>query len=130
MPITIDTDEPAQEWARVEACTLPTLARPMRVTEFDDLFAAALRDIQKPDGSDVKVRLVLGGEEVLPARIQRLVDAETLCCSFFTFTLTPVEPEDSSATETVVALDIEVPAARADVLAALVSRARAVRVSS
>jgi hypothetical protein len=129
-PITIDTEKPTRDWPRVEACTLPTLEQPMRVAEFDDLFAASLRDIQEPGGSDAKVRLVLGCDEVLPARVQRLVDAETLCCSFFTFTLTPLELEDSSVTESMVALDIEVPAARADVLAAFVSRARAAQVAS
>jgi hypothetical protein len=63
---------------------------------------------------------VLGGDADLPDRVQRLADAETACCSFFTFTLTPLTPDptgDGGAT-TVVALDVEVPATRADVLAA------------
>jgi hypothetical protein len=102
----------------------------MRIAEFDDLFAASLRDIQDPGWSDAKVRLVLGGDAVLPERVQRLVDAETSCCSFFTFTLTPLELGDSNVTETMVALDIDVPAARADALAAFVSRARAAQVAS
>jgi hypothetical protein len=129
-PITIDTEKPTRDWVRVEACTLPTLEQPMRIAEFDELFVASLRDIQEPGWSDVKVRLVLGGDEVLPERVQRLVDAETSCCSFFTFTLTPLELGDSSVTETMVALDIDVPAARADVLAAFVSRARGAQEAS
>jgi hypothetical protein len=129
-PITIDNQKPTRDWVRVEACTLPTLEQPKRIAEFDDLFAASLRDIQELGGSVVTVRLVLGGDEVLPERVQRLVDAETSCCSFFTFTLTPLELGDSSVTETRVALDIDVPAARADVLAAFVSRARGAQVAS
>jgi hypothetical protein len=62
--------------------------------------------------------MVLAGDEGLAARVQQLADAEAACCSFFTFTLTPLD-----AGETVVALDIEVPADRAEVLAALVQRA-------
>ena len=129
-PITIDTEKPTRDWVRVDACTLPTLEQPMRIAEFDDLFAASLRDIQDPGRSDVKVRLVLGGDEELPERVQRLVNAEASCCSFFTFTLTAVEPGDSSVTETMVALEVDVPAARADVLAAFVSRARGAQVVS
>jgi hypothetical protein len=52
--------------------------------------------------------------------VQRLADAETACCSFFTFTVTPLAGGTGG---TAVALAIEVPAAHADVLAALVARA-------
>jgi hypothetical protein len=31
-----------------EACTLPTVEQPLRVAEFDDLFATALRGIARP----------------------------------------------------------------------------------
>jgi hypothetical protein len=59
---------------------------------------------------------------------QRLADAETACCSFFTFTLTPLTTGEAAAyEETVLALDIEVPINRADVLAALVQRAEQAR---
>jgi hypothetical protein len=51
--------------------------------------------------------------------VQRLAAAETACCSFFTFTVTSLAGDDQG----ILALDIEVPTARADVLAALVDRA-------
>jgi hypothetical protein len=108
-------------WVAVDACTLPSGEQPLRVTEFDELFAASVRDIVHPPGSRTRTRLVLAGDAALPARVQRLADAETACCSFFTFTLTSLDTD--RAGETVVALDIEVPAARSDVLAALVQRA-------
>jgi hypothetical protein len=94
------------------------------VAEFDALFAASLRAVEHPGAASA--RLVLAGDADLPGRVQRLADAETACCSFFTFTLTalPAAPADGATT---VALDVEVPAARADVLAALVGRAEAAR---
>jgi hypothetical protein len=110
-------------WAPVDACTLPTADQPLRVAEFDDLFATALRAIERPDAAG-RARLVLAGGDDLAERVQRLADAETACCSFFTFTLTPLATVDiDTADSTVLALDIEVPVARADVLAALVQRA-------
>ena len=63
-------------------------------------------------------RLLLTGDEALAERTQRLADAESSCCSFFTFGVSTVEPG-------LVAFDIEVPAAYADVLAGLVARADA-----
>ena len=84
---------------------------------------AALRAIERRDASG-RARLVLTGGDDLAERVQRLADAETACCSFFTFTLTPLATvELDTADSTVLALDIEVPVARADVLAALMQRA-------
>jgi hypothetical protein len=120
---------PAPDWVAVEACTLPTAAQSLRVGEFDTLFAASLRDVEHPAGAATRARLVLAGDAELPGRVQRLADAETACCSFFTFTLAPLaaEPTRDGDATAVVALDVEVPAARADVLAALVERAEQVR---
>ena len=111
------------DWAPVDACTLPTADQPLRVAEFDDLFATALRAIERPDAAG-RARLVLAGGDDLAERVQRLADAETACCSFFTFTLTPLTTDKVDAADrTMLALDIEVPVARADVLAALIQRA-------
>jgi hypothetical protein len=120
---------PASDWVAVEACTLPTAAQPLRVGEFDTLFAASLRVVEHPAGAATRARLVLAGDAELPGRVQRLADAETACCSFFTFTLAPLaaEPTRDGDATAVVALDVEVPAARADVLAVLVERAEQVR---
>ena len=110
-------------WASVEACTLPTAERPLRLAEFDDLFATAVRSIDR--SAVTRARLLLAGDDGLPERVQRLADAESACCSFFTFAVTPL---DQTAGEgTMVAFDIEVPAAYAGVLAGLIARAEAVR---
>ena len=105
-----------REWVAVEACTLPTVERPWRLAEFDDLFTTTLRSVEKTEPT--RVRLLLMGEEAVAKRTQRLADAESSCCSFFTFGVSTVEAG-------LVAFDIEVPAAYAEVLAALVARADA-----
>jgi len=119
-------------WVPVAECTLPVADQPGRVADFDDLFTAALRGVQRPDPLGASVRLVLAGDAGLPATVQRLVDAETACCSFFTFSLTCLDADAGrSPDETVVALDISVPAVRTAVLEALVDRAvAALRVTS
>ncbi|MET0765386.1 MAG: hypothetical protein ABWY29_11005 [Blastococcus sp.] len=115
---------PGMAWVPVDACTLPNADQPLRVAEFDELFAASLRDARPSAEGKPMARLLLGGDDTLPARVQRLADAETSCCSFFTFTVTRLDTEKKqSPRETLVALDVEVPAARTDVLDALVRRA-------
>jgi hypothetical protein len=120
-PSSVSSTSPPADWLPVDACTLPTTEQPLRVTEFDNLFAASLRTVEHPDAAGTRARLVLAGDETLSARLQRLAAAETACCSFFSFRLTPLSTDEAG--ETVVALDIAVPAARSDVLAALVQRA-------
>lgn len=102
------------EWASVEACTLPTVERPLRLAEFDDLFATNLQSIER--SGDTRARLLLAGDEELAGRVQQLADAESSCCSFFAFGVSTVE-------RGLVALDIEVPSAYSGVLAGLVARA-------
>jgi hypothetical protein len=120
-------DLQTDDWAPVDACTLPTGEQPLRVAEFDDLFATSLRAVDRLPESAVRARLLFGGDEGLAARVQRLADAETACCSFFTFR---VQPQPAHDAEAMVALEIEVPAARSDVLAALVERAERARSSA
>jgi hypothetical protein len=115
------------EWVPVDTCTLPTVEQPLRVAEFDALFAASLRAVKRPPGAATGARLVLAGDESLRDRVQRLVDAETSCCSFFTFSITPLAADTGDADRMAVSLDIQVPAAHAGVLAALVDRAERVR---
>lgn len=105
-------------WTEVDACTLPNADRPLRRAEFDALFASALRAVE-PSGP-TGVRLLLGKDATSPEQVQRLADAESSCCSFFSFAVSTT-PCGS------VALDIEVPPAYVDVLAGLVARARTVR---
>ena len=113
------SDRRAPDWTAVDACTLPTAEQPLRVAEFDALFATSLRAVERTPASTTTARLVLVGGRDLRERVEQLVEAETACCSFFTFTVT--------GTDDVLAVDVEVPAAHADVLAALLARAEQVR---
>lgn len=97
------------------ACTLPSPQQPFRLAEFDELFATAVRAAYQLEES--RGRLELDPEPALAARAADLAVRETDCCSFFTFTLTAGGGQ--------LLLDVRVPPAHADVLAALVARAAA-----
>jgi len=103
-----------------DACTLPTAERPLRLAEFDALFASAVRQVDTVGPTHARLRL--SGPAGLAAKVRDLTARETGCCSFFTFTTTEQPTSDGEA----VVLDIEVPAAHADVLASLTRRASAV----
>lgn len=96
-----------------DACTMPTAERTLRLAEFDALFAAAVRSVERR-GNDVRMRLV--GEEGLAGQVRDLTERETSCCSFFTFAV--------AGTDDDLTLDISVPAARQEILDALAERAR------
>ncbi len=96
-----------------DACTMPTAERPLRLAEFDALFATSVRSVRR-HGNDV--RLHLAGTEGLLERVRDLTARETACCSFFTFT---IEGTDQHLT-----VDISVPPARQEILEALAERAR------
>lgn len=125
---TSHTDPGPADWVPVDSCTLPTADQPLRVADFDTLFAAALRAVERSAATPTQARLVLAGDEALATRVQQLADAETSCCSFFTFTITPLDPGQAGIPEpAVIALDVAVPPARSEVLTALVRRATDVR---
>lgn len=94
-----------------QACTLPTAERPLRVAEFDALFATALRGQQRVAPTLLRWRLDPAAE---PAA-RDLAGREAGCCSFFTFTFTPAGND--------VQVDVEVSAAAVGVLDALARRA-------
>lgn len=96
-----------------DACTLPTAERPLRLAEFDELFATAVRAVDRVEG--VRLRLDLAAEPGVAARVADLVVRETACCSFFTFSLV--------ATGGGLELEVAVPPAHVDVLDALAERA-------
>ena len=100
-----------------DACTLPTAERPLRLAEFDALFATAVRQVDPVGPTHARMRMT--GLVGLAATVRDLTARETECCSFFTFTVTP-EPADEGERLT---LDVEVPAQYADVLASLAARA-------
>jgi hypothetical protein len=103
----------SEEWVPTEACTLPTAEQPLRVAEFDALFASALRGVERqaPD----RLRLVLDAAAATSAR--ELVARESDCCSFFDFRFTPADDR--------LLLDVRVPASRTDVLDGLARRVAA-----
>jgi hypothetical protein len=99
-------------WAP-DACTLPTSERPLRAADFDAVFAATVRDLERR--GPTRLHLDLEPSPRAAARMAELAAAETGCCSFFTFALT--------ATGGALTLDITVPPQYAAVLAALADRA-------
>ena len=98
-----------------EACTLPTVEQPLRVAEFDDLFAAVTGPPRRV--APGRLEVVLTADAAASAR--DLVARETACCSFFTFTLTPRADG--------VELLTEVPPAHVAVLDAMQRRVEAAR---
>src|SRR5690349_3383778 len=107
-------DEVAESWVVPEACTLPTAEQPLRVAEFDRLFADHLQGIEQLGAQEVRMSFL--GPEGLGVQIEDLADRETGCCSFFDFRVSTVRLEEADGEA--VRLEIRVPAARADVLAA------------
>lgn len=101
------------DWVAEEACTLPTAERPLRVAEFDALFAKRLVRVERQSSTHARIELQSGDETV--ALAQDLTERETACCSFFSFTV--------NGTDDATTIDVGVPDSRAEVLEALVTRA-------
>ena len=95
-----------------DACSMPTAERPLRLAEFDALFAVAVRNVTR---DEQVVRLHLEGDSGLRERVRDLAERETACCSFFTFAI-----EGSTSK---VVMDISVPNSRREILDALADRA-------
>jgi len=93
-----------------EACTLPDAERPLRVAEFETLFTQAVSSVERIGPRHLRLALT-GGPDLEPT-VRDLAARETACCSFFTFTVAATGPGQ-------VRLDIEVPAAHADVVDSL-----------
>ena len=66
-----------------EACTLPMVDQPLRLSEFDDLFATSLRGLSRVSPTLLRWLVDPTAEET----VRDLTARETECCSFFTFTL-------------------------------------------
>lgn len=78
-----------------DACTLPTVEQPLRLAEFDELFATAVRRVETLTATHA--RMTLTGEAGLTAAVRDLTARETGCCSFFTFTITTEPADDGEA---------------------------------
>lgn len=96
------------DWAP-DACTLPRAERPLRVAEFDDLFAFVVRaERRQPPRLDLALR------PIVEAAARDLAQRESECCSFFTF-------EFESVGDAVV-MHIAVPPSQIEVLDAIEAR--------
>jgi hypothetical protein len=96
-----------------QTCTLPRDERPVRQAEFDTLFAAALRAVDRVDARHLRLILDPRFENIA----RDLTGRETECCSFFSFGFERFADE--------LKLNIYVPASQAGVLDALARRADA-----
>lgn len=95
-----------------DVCTLPTAERPLRLAEFDALFASSARSVTR-DADGVRIRLV--GSGGLREQVRDLTDRETACCSFFAFTI--------DGTDEDLLLHISVPSQHGAILEALADSA-------
>jgi hypothetical protein len=96
-----------------DACTMPTAERPLRLAEFDHLFASAARSVTRDDDG---VLIHLTGTSGLRERVRDLATRETACCSFFTFVVEGREDD--------VTLHVSVPPERRAILDVLAARAQ------
>ncbi len=94
------------------ACTMPSAERPLRLAEFDGLFADAVRRVE---GDGELVQLRMAGPAGLRERVRDLTDRESSCCSFFGFGLAGSDDD--------LVLTVRVPAEHREILAALADRA-------
>lgn len=94
-----------------EACRLPAVERPLRVTEFDELFATGLRRQTRVSPTKLRWSLDPAVEQVA----RELTTRETACCSFFSFSFSP--------SGDVLTVEVKVPPAQVAVLDALATRA-------
>ncbi|WP_371476479.1 hypothetical protein [Kitasatospora sp. NBC_00315] len=101
------------------SCTLPTEQQPLRVAEWDALFAERLTAVDRP--GPLRLHLVLAGGESVEERVRDLAARESGCCSFFTFTTVPAPGGNGG-----VLLAVEVDPAHGSALEALGVRAAAV----
>ena len=93
------------------ACTLPAVEQPLRVAEFDALFATAVRPAERTGPTTLVVHLPASAEST----VRDLVAQETACCSFFSF--------DVRASDDATDVVVQVPEQHSPVLDALATRA-------
>ena len=100
-------------------CTLPTVARPERLMEFDELFR---RQDEPPRriGPHL-VEFSFAAAEGLYTEVSDLVARESACCSFFDFVID--QRSQPRGDQDQVVLRVGVPASRDEVLGALMDRA-------
>ncbi|MFK0142820.1 hypothetical protein [Streptomyces murinus] len=102
------------EWVP-QSCTLPTAERPLRVAEWDGLFAERLVEVVR--SQPLTLRLELTGGSGVADQVRDLAEREGGCCSFFTFAVT--SGGDG------IGVEVSVDASHEQVLDALAARAGA-----
>jgi len=95
------------------ACTLPTVDQPLRVAEFDQLFARSVQAVRRVEPTTLDLTIASTAE----AEARDLARREIACCSFFSFDFVPAEDA--------LVLRIGVPVSYAAVLDAVEARALA-----
>jgi hypothetical protein len=103
-----------------ESCTLPTAEQPLRVAEFDALFALAVEPAERVSPTRLRIHLPVGDE--IGSATRDLVARETGCCSFFSF--------DVQSLSTGTELQVGVPESQVTVLDAIEQRAEEARTGS
>lgn len=98
-------------WVPVDACTLPTAERPLRLAEFADL-SRSVRAARRPEPGWLRLLLVDG--DGVEERVRDLAARESACCSFFAFDV----HRDTDGP----VLDVRVPVGRVDVLDGLAAQ--------
>jgi hypothetical protein len=105
-----------EELLTTEACTLPTTERPLRLAEFEALFADHLAEVS---WAGERLRLSMTGGSGLHDVVTDLTARESACCSFFAFTV--------ARAPGAVVLEVGVPPERREILDSLAVLARGAR---
>ena len=84
-------------------CALPTAEQPLRIAEFQDLFAS-VTCVER--FSPNRLHVVLAGEAGIADRARDLAARETSCCSFFAFDVVEQGPSDDHAATTMMTVDV------------------------
>ncbi|NED97837.1 hypothetical protein G1H11_21285 [Phytoactinopolyspora alkaliphila] len=90
-------DTPAGSSFVPDSCTLPTAEQPLRVAEFQALFAASLREVRR--ASSTQLVLELDADPGVEHVTRDLAAREGQCCSFFTFSFTRGEASPGRSLE-------------------------------
>jgi hypothetical protein len=76
--------QPLDDWCAPDVCTLPLSAQPLRVADWDALFAGSVRVVRRMPGG---VEFVLDAGSASAASVADLADRESQCCAFLEFAL-------------------------------------------
>ena len=101
-----------------QSCTLPTEEQPLRIAEWDALFAECKAVPSRPQ--PLRLHLELAAGPGVEERVRDLAERESGCCSFFAFAVSGGEGGGNGSGS--IGLDISVDPAHEAVLNALAAR--------